>query len=88
MTNDKCYRCEQFDRYYIKGEGRFEKTEIGWCRMTGNNVKAQGSCERFVAKRIAHKSRQAVEACLNNILADISAVRNIIEEDRRENEEV
>ena len=88
MSNNKCGRCRNFDRYYIRGVRRFDKTEFGWCRATGNTVKEQDRCGRFAEKAEAQKSRQAVEACLNNILADISAVRNILEEERQENEEV
>ena len=87
MSNNKCERCRNLDRYYIRGTRRFDKTELGWCRATGNTVNVQDCCSRF-ATREEQKSRKAVELCLNSILADISAVRSILEEERQENEEV
>ena len=88
MIKNKCDRCRNFDRYYIRGVRRFDMTELGWCRATGNTVKTQDCCGRFAEKREEQKPRRAVEVCLNNILADISAVRSILEEEKQENEEV
>lgn len=91
MSNNKCnkcYRCKEFERYYTRGVKRFNKTDYGWCRVKCDAVKAQGSCEKFEVKKIVRKSRFFFEVCLNNMMTDISALRNIIEEERRENEEV
>ena len=80
MPNNKCNRCKQFDRYYTRGVTRFDKTEIGRCYATGNDVSAQGSCAEFTAKTPVKRTRYAIELCLNKIMTDISAVRNMIEE--------
>ena len=59
---------------------RFDKTEIGRCYATGDDVSAQGSCAEFTAKTPVKRTRYAIELCLNKIMTDISAVRNMIEE--------
>ena len=82
---NKCYRCREFDRYYTRGTTRFDKTEIGRCCATGKDVNAQDCCERFTARKYVVKTRYAVKVCLNKILTDITAVRNIIEEEAEEN---
>ncbi len=78
--DNKCKRCKQFDRYYTRGVTRFDKTEIGRCYATGDDVSAQGSCNKFTSKTPVKRTRYAIELCLNNIMTDISAVRNMIEE--------
>ena len=88
MTKNKCYRCRAFDRYYIREVKRFSKTDCGWCCEKVAVVKAQGTCEKFEARKLIRKSRFFVEVALSDIMTDISALRNIIEEERRENEEV
>ena len=88
MSNNKCNRCNKFSRNYIKGIKRFNKTEAGWCCARREDVNAQGCCDKFETKKIMRKSRRSIEVCLESILTDLSAVRNIIEEERRENEEV
>ena len=88
MSNNKCYRCREFDRYYVKGLRRFDKINIGMCYVKGESVDAQGGCDKFVPKKPVRKTRYALTVCLNNIMADISAVRNIIEEEASESEEL
>ncbi len=82
----ECRRCGNFDRYYTKGLRHYEKTECGFCREQHKIVDQQEYCDcwrtngrkHFVIERLAAKK-------LNELLMEISALRQIIEENEEEN---
>ena len=78
----RCFRCKNFDRYYVKEVKRFNRTDMGWCCEKCETVKAEFGCEKFALKPNGKKRDMALAVCLSDILAEISELRNIIEEER------
>ena len=83
--NKSCARCGNFQRYYIKGLRRFEKSEYGYCKQSRQIVCREGSCEcwKSAAKGRA-VSKRAASRALSEIFSDISALRQIFEEEAEE----
>lgn len=84
----KCYKCKYFDRYYVKDIKRFNRTEMGWCCEKRESVKVDGGCDKFDMKPPSKKSERILAVSLSEILAEISELRNIIEEERNERAEM
>ena len=83
----KCYRCRFFDRYYTKENIQFKRTACGWCSVKKDNISATGVCERFVPQRNWRVPRKPIVMHLNDLLTEISAMRQLIEDDRCDNDE-
>lgn len=90
MAEDKrCLRCKNFDRYYAKGSKRFNPTEYGWCLIRADHTITRDSCELFAARPTAgKKSDRPARYYLQELLTEITAIRQIMEEDSHENEEM
>ena len=79
--NNKCSQCKHFDRYYVKGVKRFNKTDFGWCTKKHECVSFRDCCERYEAGvRYRGISRRA-KVYINDLLTEISAIRMVIEEE-------
>lgn len=85
--NQRCYRCKFFERYYFKGNKRYNKTKFGWCRCANRNVKATDGCENYCYKSVKKGGRFLLRNCLNDLLTEISEIRKLIEDDFDETDE-
>lgn len=74
-----CSVCGKFTRYYTKGTRRFEPAKFGFCYEQNNIVKSDGGCENQIPnhRRISVHKR-AVSRALCDILAQLSAIRQIV----------
>ena len=81
MQDEKnlCYRCRYFDRYYTKAVKAFQKTKLGWCCKKMHNVESQSGCENYLFRK-PHKNRGLIEYHLSDLLAEVSSLRQIMEE--------
>jgi len=88
MENDniRCYACKRLLRYYIKGKTNFEKTKFGWCREHNNIVDIHSLCDSFERREKRKRIDGIIQNTLNVLLDEITAIRQLIEED--ENEEL
>ncbi len=84
----KCFKCRNSDRYYIRGEKRFNRIELGWCCDKCESVNAESCCGNFAVKSPCKKSERILAASLSGILTELSELRNIIEEERSERNEI
>ncbi|MBD5132583.1 MAG: hypothetical protein HDT28_08380 [Clostridiales bacterium] len=86
--HNPCYRCKNLERFYTRGVKQFNKTKVGWCCKKVAVVNIHDSCEKYEPRKPCKRISRAIKFCLNDLLTDISAIREIIEDERRENEEV
>ena len=84
-NGERCFRCKNFDAYYIKGTKKFECTKYGWCRAKKVNTERIVSCEKYEAHIYRSHALHFIEPCLNDILIELTEIRNIIEEESDEN---
>lgn len=76
-----CYMCRYLQRYYVLGNKRFNKTKVGRCdNKKGEPVDVHGCCEMFSRKPYPRKVSPIIKYSLNNLLAEITAIREVIEE--------
>lgn len=80
-----CAYCGNFQRYYTKGVRRFAKTDHGYCKLSKQIVCCKESCGcwKSAAKHKVVLKRAASRA-LYEMFIDISAIRQIFEEDAEE----
>lgn len=82
MGNQRCSQCKHFNRYYLKGVKRFNKTTFGWCTQKRDVVNIHDGCERYKAGvKDRGINNERVKVCLNELLTEISAIRHVIEEE-------
>ncbi|MDE7164834.1 MAG: hypothetical protein K2O04_05385 [Clostridiales bacterium] len=75
-----CGKCRYLDRYYTKEETRFNKTEFGWCMCKHSNVNIKEYvCEKYEIKKTTKIPSRRVQACLNDLIIEISEIRKILE---------
>ena len=82
----QCYKCGHFNKYYTNDGVRFQKTKFGYCRANRTNVSVHENCEKYAFMQ--HSKRRydsLINARLNNLLTEISVLRELIEEDERDN---
>ncbi len=41
----QCYRCKNYNGYYIINESKFEKTKYGYCMVTRETRNIRDGCE-------------------------------------------
>ncbi len=84
--NKVCWNCGNFKAYYEKGFSRFYKTHEGLCSVKNQIIDKHGNCECW---RNAHKLWNLRKKCavrvLNEILLELAAIRQILEEEKEEN---
>lgn len=84
----QCYRCKNFDRLYVKGAKRFEMTKFGVCCANGKNVGIHDVCEKYAVKPRGKSNRILLPHCLSEMLAELTAIREIVEAEERESDEM
>lgn len=78
----QCYKCIHFNKYYFNDGVRFQKTKFGYCRANDKNVTLHGSCEKYsFMKRSALRYDSLINARLNELLTEISVLRELVGED-------
>ncbi len=83
--NNKCVYCGYYAGYYTKGPSRFERTKQGYCSLHYDVVDNGYCCEQWKSNRRRFSFRKKVAArALHEILMNISAIRQILQEDREE----
>lgn len=82
----KCFRCINFRKYYTRGVTKFNGTKFGWCSGKAASVVNTDCCDEFHPRRNRPMYMDMLQIQLNNLLTDISAVRQIIEEDNDDKE--
>lgn len=83
--NKNCLYCGNFEKYYTKGLYRFESTKHGICRHYNVIVSSNNTCAFW--KNNSHRiylSKRAISRALYEILTNISAIRQIIQENQDE----
>lgn len=83
--NKACWNCKNFGRYYKKGVYRFYKTDEGTCSIKREVVQKNGLCERW-RNTCALRSRRKKDTLriLNEIFSDLSAIKQILEEEQED----
>ena len=79
-TIKQCDTCKNFDRYYTRGVKQYNKTKYGHCCKKVESVNIHETCEKYENRGKSKIEKKQVLYCLNRLLADISAIRLIIEE--------
>lgn len=83
--NKKCLCCGNFEGYYTKGLRRFERTKQGFCRQYDKIVNKEDSCECWrTSRRGGSFRKRAATRALYEILIDLSAIRQIMQENQDE----
>ena len=82
-----CYRCQYFSRYFTKDMKQFNSTDCGWCRKKVDIVSAYTRCEKYTTKPNRKKSYSALKVCLNDLLTELSVIRQFIEAENAETAE-
>ena len=77
----QCFKCENFKAYYTNDGVRFQKTKFGYCRANQKNVDIHGSCEKYSFMRRSLRLDFLINVRLNNLLTEISVLRELIEEE-------
>lgn len=84
---NNCTNCTRLVRYYTKELKKFNKTEFGWCCEKRKIVCVKDQCEHFERRAYRTKIRFGLEHCLNDLLVQLSTIRQIIEEEKNENKD-
>lgn len=80
----KCYNCSFFQRYYTQKGIHFVKTKFGFCCKMNEVFPIQHYCERFIFKNRGITLKFMVQDRLNDLLTEISTLRNILQEEEHE----
>jgi len=79
-----------FERYFTKKRVQFERSKFGFCCATQENVNIHHSCDQFKYK--FRRKKNAINSMarirLDNLLTELTVVRNLLEEEVRENEDI
>ena len=85
VKSKKCLYCGSFEGYYTKSLRRFERTTQGICRRKDETVNKEDSCDFWKAGcRRLYIRKRAVSRALYEILTELSAIRQIIQESQDE----
>lgn len=76
----RCYTCGHFQRYYTKGIKKFDNTKFGRCCVKDAAVSSCNSCEHWKNRPPQRHIKWASLKALNDILIDIKAIRQVIED--------
>jgi len=83
-SGKQCYNCKYLDRYYTKETKHYRSTQYGWCCKTCGNRNIHESCESYASKPRQKRCNFAIKHCLNDILTELSEIRNLIGEEDEE----
>ena len=81
----KCQYCGNYEGYYVKGSRQFESLKKGRCCVQDKIVENCDGCEhwRTRGQRSFYRSRD-VSKTLYEIVMDLSAIRQILQENQDE----
>ncbi len=82
-----CYRCAHFTAYYVKGDKRFNRIKLGRCCAKREIVGLHDACEEYKPKKPRRKIPFSTHAYLDHLLCEITALREVIEEQSNEAEQ-
>ena len=83
--NKACWNCANYGAYYKRGFNQFNKTRVGTCSVKKEIVQCDGICDCWrntFSLRSIRKERTL--KALDEILGDISAIKQILEEENEE----
>lgn len=80
----ECCRCANFTAYYEKAYSCFLRTKFGNCFLKNATVEKHGSCENYRCRSSKKRNKGVVIRELNTSLANISAIKLILEEEDEE----
>ncbi len=81
----KCLYCGNYEGYYTKKLCRFESIKKGHCEMQDKIVGSNFGCENWKRScRGFHYRKRVTSRALYEILMDLSAIRQILQESREE----
>lgn len=83
-NNKQCFRCEHFQKYYTKGNTKFVDTKCGRCSETKDTVTLHQSCGKWEQKKYHRFLSLFTKIKLNDILIELTEIRQIIEENENE----
>ena len=80
------FYCGSYEAYYTKGLRRFERTRQGFCSKSNKVVDGSEKCDCWKTKTRKYNCvrKRAVSRALYEILIDLSAIRQIIQENQEE----
>ncbi|PWM71739.1 MAG: hypothetical protein DBX59_08345 [Bacillota bacterium] len=85
----KCVYCEYYEGYYTKGLYRFDRVKQGKCSRLDKIVNNKDVCECWRKRsRIFYLRRRSASRALYEIMMDISAIRQIFQEDQEERDKL
>ena len=87
VKNHTCAFCNRFDRYYTKGVKKFNKATCGWCCNQGVIVRYTDTCAQFAWRHYSSRPRYLTRRYLSDLLDEIAAIRQVIEETDNEKTE-
>lgn len=80
----KCYNCSFFHRYYTQKGIQFVQTKFGFCYKKNEVFPIQHFCDGFIFKNRSITVKSMVQDRLNELLTEISTLRNILQEEEHE----
>lgn len=85
----ECYSCRNFKRYYVKGLSRFNKTNLGYCGIRQEIIEKHNICDKYQYSNHAMFSRKKTSLrILADLLTDITAIKQILQEEEEEKNKV
>ena len=83
---NQCYKCRNFQRYYIKGTKMYNMTKIGRCCIKNETVSNTDCCGEFKIKVRYKPGCELPFLQLNDLLTEIAEIRKYLE-DKNDDEE-
>ena len=81
----KCVYCGHYEGYYTKKLHRFERAKQGFCKQHDKLVNNGDTCECWKSNsRRFYFRKRAISRALYEMLMDLSAIRQIIQEEQEE----
>lgn len=86
MENEskECNRCKYYEPYYTRNTKHFNKTKCGRCSKKRCMVSSHDSCDEHSYKSCTSKSKRVLKLYLNDLLTDLTEIRQIIEVENAE----
>ena len=87
-SKTECCRCQYFDKYYTRGVKQYNPTKLGMCTINKEDRSLHEHCEKFRVKQREKMLRFSVAIALNNLLAQITEINDVIKKELIDNEEM
>ena len=72
---------QKFYKVLHTGSKAVQSNKFGWCGAKLCTVSNREGCEQYVFKKPTKKSRETLRICLSNLLTEISAIRQVLEDE-------